>query len=83
MPDRRYQPWLFGDRGVSDLVDAMVSAVERYGRPFMTQYASLESSVSLMVEGKVGIREQLAYRTRLPIGCSGTRSVRKKHWNQG
>ena len=65
MPEKRYRPWLFDDRNVAEAADAMVSAVETYGVPFMKQHSSLDALTALMATGDVGIREQLSYR--LPI----------------
>lgn len=62
MPEKRYHPWLFDGSNVSEMADAMVSAVETYGSPFMSQHSSLDTLAALMASGEVGIREQLAYR---------------------
>lgn len=66
MPARSYRPWEFtADTPVETVADDLVTAVTRYGVPYMERHGSLAAIVQAMSDG-AGFREHNAFR--LPVG---------------
>lgn len=66
MPGITYIPWLFSeDADNQAAIREMASAINTYGRPFVESNASLDSLCKTLIEFRLGIPHQRAYR--IPI----------------
>jgi hypothetical protein len=51
MPDRRYEPWLFGQQGLESTSDELATAIATYGLPFMQRNGALEAVARGLEQG--------------------------------
>lgn len=79
MPEKKYAAWSFqeGDNGEA-LVAGMVAAVDKFGRPFMEQAATLEAIYNTLLNSKRGTPpDPLDYRIAVASVLLGKRAEAK------